>query len=70
MFLGNGTNDEVTCFYCEQILNNWKDNNEPWTEHAIWSETCSYLLLNKGKIFIDKVCGVEIDITKSNLIVI
>jgi len=68
IFLGNGTNDHMICYYCNQGLKDWEDNDEPWTEHARWSETCSYVLLNKGKNFVDKACGVTS--TKFNLTVI
>ncbi|XP_022161673.1 baculoviral IAP repeat-containing protein 7-B-like isoform X2 [Myzus persicae] len=57
-YIGNGTNDQMLCYYCSQGLKDWEDDDEPWTEHARWSETCSYVLLNKGKNFVDKACGV------------
>jgi len=46
----------------------WEDNDEPWKEHARWSKACSYVLLNKGKNFVDKACGEES--TKLNTTVI
>jgi len=65
-FLGHGTNDHMTCFYCGKSLHNWEDNDEPWVEHAKWSINCSFLLLNKGKNFVDKACGMKSNITESN----
>lgn len=49
------TFDKVTiCFYCGKAIGNWTDNDDPWTEHAKWSRKCSYLLLSKGRKFVDK----------------
>ncbi|XP_060859652.1 death-associated inhibitor of apoptosis 1-like [Metopolophium dirhodum] len=58
-YQGTGTNDYMSCYYCGQGLIDWKDNDEPWTEHAKWSKTCNYVLLNKGKNFVDEAYGVE-----------
>ncbi|VVC41445.1 Hypothetical protein CINCED_3A003654 [Cinara cedri] len=49
--------DQLICFCCNQSLDDFKDNDEPWTEHAKNSPTCSYVLLSKGKYFVDMVCG-------------
>jgi len=65
-FLGNGTNDQMLCFYCSQGLKDWEENDEPWTEHARWSKNCSYMLLNKGKNFVDKACGMKGNTPKFN----
>uniref|UniRef100_A0A2S2P3Z9 Apoptosis inhibitor IAP n=1 Tax=Schizaphis graminum TaxID=13262 RepID=A0A2S2P3Z9_SCHGA len=62
-YTGNGRNDYTTCFFCDEILCQWTDDDEPWTEHAKWSKKCSYVLLNKGKHFVDQVCNVENDIS-------
>lgn len=53
IILGNGQNDHMSCFCCSQIIKDWEDDDEPWTTHAKWSPTCSYLLLSKGKLFIN-----------------
>jgi len=68
--LGDGANDHMSCFYCSHGLKDWEDSDEPWIEHARWSENCTFLLLNKGKNFVYKACGVESNIIKSNLEVI
>jgi hypothetical protein len=47
----------MLCFCCSQGLKDWEDNDEPWTEHARWSPTCSYVLLCKGKTFVEEACG-------------
>lgn len=49
----------MLCFYCEECIENWEEGDEPWTEHARFSSNCGYLLLNKGKQFVDKVCGLK-----------
>ncbi|XP_008184238.2 baculoviral IAP repeat-containing protein 7-B-like [Acyrthosiphon pisum] len=58
-YQGTGTNDSMRCYYCDQGLIDWDDYDEPWTEHARWSNTCIHVLLNKGKNFIDEVCGLK-----------
>jgi len=60
----------MACFCCNLVLYNWDNKDEPWTEHARYSKNCCYLLLKTGKIFVDKVHGVESDITKSDMMVI
>lgn len=49
----------MLCFSCSQGLKDWEDDDEPWTEHARWSPNCSYVLLSKGKNFVDEACGVK-----------
>jgi len=56
-YIGDGQNDQMLCFCCSQGLKDWEDNDEPWTEHARWSPTCSYVLLCKGKTFVEEACG-------------
>lgn len=64
--LGDGQDDQMLCFCCSQGLKDWEDDDEPWTEHARWSPSCSYVLLSKGKNFVDEACGVKNDIPKMN----
>jgi len=64
--LGDGQDDQMLCFCCSQGLKDWEDEDEPWTEHARWSPTCSYVLLSKGKSFVDAACGVKNDVPKIN----
>ncbi|XP_050443224.1 death-associated inhibitor of apoptosis 2-like isoform X2 [Adelges cooleyi] len=56
-YIGDGQNDQMLCFCCSQGLKDWEDDDEPWTEHARWSPNCSYVLLSKGKNFVDEACG-------------
>ncbi|VVC29531.1 Zinc finger, RING-type,Zinc finger, RING/FYVE/PHD-type,BIR repeat [Cinara cedri] len=55
LYIGNGENDQTACFYCSQGLIDWEDDDEPWTEHARFSPNCIFLLLSKGRDFVDKV---------------
>nr|BDT61658.1 MAG: baculoviral IAP repeat-containing protein [Marsupenaeus japonicus endogenous nimavirus] len=54
-FLSRNISDHVRCFYCGGCLRNWKSEDIPWIEHAKWFPQCHYLLLKKGKQFIDNV---------------
>lgn len=56
----------MLCFCCSQGLKDWEDEDEAWTEHARWSPACSYVLLSKGKNFVDEACGVRNEVTKIN----
>jgi len=35
----------------------WEVDDDPWVEHARWSPLCSYVLLSKGKRFVEEVGG-------------
>ncbi|CAF3583567.1 unnamed protein product [Rotaria sp. Silwood1] len=41
-FFYTGTNNIVTCFYCNGSLQNWSSNDNPMIEHARWFPHCSY----------------------------
>jgi hypothetical protein len=41
--------DKVVCFYCGIGLHRWLPDDNPWIEHALHSNECVYLVLNKGK---------------------
>jgi hypothetical protein len=49
------TGDRVICFQCGGGLKDWTRNDTPWVEHAKWFSCCPYLLLKKGKDFVDQV---------------
>ena len=51
-FFYNGYVDSVKCWYCDGRLINWKQDDEPWTEHAKWFPGCEYLLQKKGVTFV------------------
>lgn len=48
--------DMVSCFSCGGSLKGWSLDSDPWSEHAIWFPTCSYVRLQKGINFINKTC--------------
>ena len=41
-FFYSGTQDRVTCFYCNGSLQNWAPNDNPMIEHARWFRQCAY----------------------------
>jgi hypothetical protein len=41
-FFYTGTNNVVTCFYCNGSLQNWGVNDNPIIEHARWFAHCAY----------------------------
>lgn len=45
----------VVCFCCNESLSNWENVDEPWKEHARCSPNCSFLLLSKGREFVDEI---------------
>ncbi|XP_065225203.1 baculoviral IAP repeat-containing protein 3-like [Planococcus citri] len=49
-----GHDDRAVCFYCGGGLNEWKEFDDPWVEHAYWFPKCKFVLSEKGKEFIDK----------------
>jgi hypothetical protein len=44
-----GESDRVACFYCGTGAHEWLSDDNPWVEHAIHSNKCTYLLINKSK---------------------
>lgn len=52
-----GERDRMMCFCCNQGLMDWEVDDDPWVEHARWSPLCSYILLSKGKRFVEEVGG-------------
>lgn len=54
-FLQVSAQDQVRCFHCDGGLRNWEPPDTPWKEHARWFPTCPFLLLVKGKSFVDKI---------------
>lgn len=53
-YIGDGHNDKMLCFCCNQGLKDWEPKDDPWLEHARWSPSCCYMLLMKGKHFVEK----------------
>jgi hypothetical protein len=46
-----GETDKVRCFYCGVGLNDWICEDNVWLEHAINSNRCKFLILNKKRAF-------------------
>lgn len=36
----------------------WEREDNPWEEHARWSSSCIFVLLSRGKHFVETVRGV------------
>lgn len=56
-FFYTGKGDQTVCFHCGGGLKDWEESVEPWVEHARWFSKCNFVLLVKGKKFVDDVCG-------------
>ncbi|CAG9562708.1 unnamed protein product [Danaus chrysippus] len=52
-FFYTGIDDQVRCFYCDGGLGKWESGDAPWSEHARWFPHCGYVLLVKGREFVD-----------------
>jgi len=64
-FFYTGKGDQTICFHCGGGLKDWEESDEPWVEHARWFSKCSFVLLIKGKDFVDEVCGRKVTKGKS-----
>ncbi|NXE11959.1 XIAP ligase, partial [Lophotis ruficrista] len=51
--IGNG--DRVVCFHCGGRLQEWKENEDPWDQHAKWFPGCGFVRKEKGLEFINNV---------------
>lgn len=51
----SGNNDHVRCFNCGIGLQNWDSEDNPFVEHARWSQECEFLKDKKGLDFIATV---------------
>nr|QEY08360.1 inhibitor of apoptosis [Phenacoccus solenopsis] len=54
-FYYTGVEDKVRCYHCGGGLQKWKVSDDPWIEHAKWFPKCDFVVLIKGKKFIDEV---------------
>lgn len=54
-FFYTGVGDQTLCFYCGGGLKDWEENDDPWEQHALWFNKCSYVNLKKGQDFVAKV---------------
>ncbi|XP_039274671.2 baculoviral IAP repeat-containing protein 7-B-like [Styela clava] len=50
-----GDKDRTKCFYCNGGLQNWEENDEPFTEHARWFPGCEFVLKKKGHEFVRRI---------------
>uniref|UniRef100_A0A1B6KJG8 RING-type domain-containing protein n=1 Tax=Graphocephala atropunctata TaxID=36148 RepID=A0A1B6KJG8_9HEMI len=64
-FFYTGKGDQTICFHCGGGLKDWEESDEPWVEHARWFSKCNFVLLVKGKDFVDNVCGRKMSKGKS-----
>lgn len=55
LFLGNSTDVVTMCFSCKLAFKNWSQHFDPWTEHALYSPHCKYVLEIRGEQFINDV---------------
>lgn len=62
-FYYTGLSDKVICYCCGGGLKDWLPGNQPWEEHALWYQFCPYVLLVKGKEYvqgiISKACEIN-----------
>ncbi|XP_011677378.1 baculoviral IAP repeat-containing protein 2 isoform X2 [Strongylocentrotus purpuratus] len=54
-FSFTGPGDRARCFYCNGGIENWEEDDEPWSEHARNFPKCEWLIEMKGKAFVDEV---------------
>ncbi|NXF88080.1 XIAP ligase, partial [Eubucco bourcierii] len=54
-FYSVGNGDHVVCFHCGGGLQEWKENEDPWDQHAKWFPGCSFVRNEKGIEFINNV---------------
>ena len=41
--------DKTRCFYCGIIVYQWLNEDNPWIEHAIYSNKCPHLLVHRSR---------------------
>ncbi|NWX18272.1 XIAP ligase, partial [Aegotheles bennettii] len=54
-FYSTGNGDHVVCFHCGGGLRDWKENEDPWDQHAKWFPGCRFVRQEKGQEFINNV---------------
>ncbi|XP_040469965.1 E3 ubiquitin-protein ligase XIAP isoform X1 [Falco naumanni] len=54
-FYSTGNGDHVVCFHCGGGLQEWKENEDPWDQHAKWFPGCRFVRKKKGLEFINNV---------------
>lgn len=66
-FFYTGQDDLVQCYYCGVGMKNWEREDDPCIEHARWSPTCPYLLVNNGREFVQMVGEMDFDTNDSRI---
>ncbi|XP_029177517.1 putative inhibitor of apoptosis isoform X2 [Nylanderia fulva] len=56
-FFYNGNGDQTLCYHCGGGLRDWEPEDDPWEQHAKWFDYCSYLLMIKGRDYVNKIVG-------------
>ncbi|NXX84361.1 XIAP ligase, partial [Urocolius indicus] len=54
-FYSIGSGDHVVCFHCGGGLQEWKENEDPWDQHAKWFPGCRFVRKEKGIEFINNI---------------
>ncbi|XP_052746946.1 baculoviral IAP repeat-containing protein 7-like [Bicyclus anynana] len=65
-FFYTGINDGVICYFCGGKLKDWSREDLPWSEHARWFQFCPYVLLMKGKEYVQRVINESCEITENH----
>ena len=58
-FYYTGTDDELKCFHCGGILDDWQKEDDVYLEHLIHFPNCSYIRHQMGAAAVSKVCKVQ-----------
>ena len=53
-FSHTGNGGMTICFHCGVGLKDWRAEDDPWTEHAIWSPFCVYIRYLRGSGFVEE----------------
>ncbi|XP_069363484.1 death-associated inhibitor of apoptosis 1-like [Maniola hyperantus] len=64
-FFYTGINDNVICYFCGGKLKDWSREDLPWSEHARWFQFCPYVLLMKGKEYVQSVINESFEIREN-----
>lgn len=54
-FFYTGKGDQTMCFSCGGGLKDWLEADDPWEQHARWFTKCSFVLMVKGREYIQEV---------------
>lgn len=61
----DNTDDALRCAFCEFVVSNWTDADDPWELHAAFVPMCIHVIFRKGLEFVQKIlrkdgCGGEV----------